>query len=65
MIGAGCGIGEHNLSQHSVKWCEKSGLALRCLTGRRQPLRRQCRQQMPAISDDALKDVSLWIGEIS
>ena len=26
MIGAGCGIGEHNLSQHSVKWCEKSGL---------------------------------------
>ena len=27
MIGAGCGIGEHNLSQHSVKWCEKSGLA--------------------------------------
>jgi len=29
MIGAGCGIGEHNLSQHSVKWCEKSGLAQR------------------------------------
>jgi len=29
MIGAGCGIGEHNLSQHSVKWCEKSGLEAR------------------------------------
>jgi len=28
MIGAGCGIGEHNLSQHSVKWCEKSGLGV-------------------------------------
>jgi tripartite-type tricarboxylate transporter receptor subunit TctC len=28
MTGASCGIGEHNLSQHSVKWCEKSGLAI-------------------------------------
>src|SRR6266851_274137 len=27
MTGAGCGIGEINLPQHSIKWREKSGLA--------------------------------------
>src|SRR5216684_5484786 len=27
MTGAGCGIGEVNLPQHSIKWREKSGLA--------------------------------------
>jgi hypothetical protein len=39
MIGAGCGIGEHNLSQHSIKWCEKSGLVGQ--SGAKENLRHQ------------------------
>jgi len=42
MTGAGCGIGEINLPQHSIKWREKSGLA--------PPLERQNHTTSPSAS---------------
>jgi hypothetical protein len=62
MIGAGCGIGEHNLSQHSVKWCEKSGLAgaRRVGTRRGDRVRRRASLILKALSSALNVSSSVW-----